>query len=519
MLRQRSLLARASVSHQPAPEPGPDSLLPCRAMVCVTLADLAEEVPELLRKFLLPNLRLADFCACYLTSKALNSLFKEASEEAWRQAARNAGIPAYHPLYARPTVRQYLQEKRCIDHCFASGRVQEQVWTDQEIGSVVSHDLSKVARVVGTCLHIEELKSRAVLWCCDLAADSSVRSWLEELVHEEPEDVNGELFSRPVFCHDDSMLLLQHHDPRSSGPVRDALLVLCDLRSRRVVTTTLSSLVYHRVAEVTPSWAPSLRTFACLHADAGQDDDYNHGYNAWQVVLTCAERSLAGAQGAQTMHKVRYLGDFCWAPDSQVLAGPVADLDTGACLVQITHLATGLVHLPEVPGREHCTFSPCSSRLLVCGQAASGVTVLDLQGLVLWRSAGIGPLSLDHTRHALWGLHMISITGTGGGFMTCGPSSGLPLLAMVSTVPCSVSAWSPDGRHFAAYKWSRDQLGNFVHTVTLLQVSSGQALRCSVQHFVDKLLWSPDGKAVLACHTVLNKIEEVYQHSMLRLCI
>ena len=486
----------------------------------MALADLAEEVPEVLRTCLLPNLRLVDFCACSLTSRTINRLVTGAPEEAWRQAARNAGIPAYHPLYARPTVRQYLQEQRCIDRCIASGSVQEQVRTYQDIGSVVSHDLTKVARVVGTGLHIEELVSRAVIQTFDLAAESTVRYWLQQLAQEQPLELHGEslLFSRPVFCHDDSMLLLQHHDPRASGPVRDALLVVCDLCSGRMVTTTLHNAVCLRVAEITPSWAPSLRTFACLQADAVEDVDNNRGCHGWQVALTCAERSLAGAWAAQTVHKVRHLGDICWAPNSQAMAGPVFDLDTSTCSVQIVHLAAGAVHLAEVPGCECCTFSPCSSSLLACGRAASEVLVLDLQGLVLWRSAGIGSLSLDHMRHALWGLRMISISGTGGGFVTWGPSSGLPLSAMVSTVPCSISAWSPDGRHFAAYKMSRDQLSNVFHTVTLLQVSSGLALRCNVQHHVDRLFWSPDGKATLACHTDLNKVEEWYQHSILRLC-
>ena len=330
------------------------------------LADLAEAVPHMLGSLLLPKLDLAAFQACCLTSKCLKSLLLDAPEEAWKQAARNSSLVKHHPLFSSLSVYRYLRDQSAIDFSIQTGDMGPHTWTCRHGECVVSHDLSMVAEMVDTCLHITPLGSSAEPLSFEVAPPApdsskpnSSRKALEDLLLDTDLLVHGTPTYRLGFRHDDCVVSVQvlYSGWQDVGgpPSWICFLQLYDLRSKTMVTVTLNQVISFRVIEVTPEWAPSAPMFACVlqPRDRMSED-------------TC-QLGLVDASGALTLVNAMTRCDFCWSPDSKMVAGTAMSMETVSCMVQIVRLETCEVFSQSAYGCEWCLFSPCSSMVLACG--------------------------------------------------------------------------------------------------------------------------------------------------------
>ena len=476
----------------------------CKLQVAgMDLQHLLETVPDLLRRVMLPHLSLTAFQACSSTSRLMRNLVRDARNTAWQQAALNSGLPEHHPLHHHPSVRQYLIDSGHIDRAIMAGTPQQRTWGNW-FRTTVSHDLSRCAYLRCDCLYI-----------MDVASGGQIRKFVLDF---GAEDVRPGLKSqdrpgcRLAFSHDDSTVSVRYGDPSTDW---DSGLLLCDLSSGAVTPFALEAVCACHVA---PDWAPSRALFAYLQCST-QDVDSKHAVWHLHTVTPLAEHSV---------HAKARLSDsgFCWSPDSQHLAG--AGSHGSDFFLQLVDLEAGVSTCKGSPEVQHCSFSPCSTMLLVCVEGAT--MILSLQAETLVSLERLGPLSLVDVWHAEWGLQAVALavpagSDAAGGFlfhdnairaMPLAPHTGV-----LSPFACWVCAWSPDGRHLLAAQECQARNGPASCTennLMVLNLRSGHLFERDVGHPVDKVAWSPDGKAVLAYQNCPRYREHVLRQTVLWFC-
>ena len=239
-----------------------------------------------------------------------------------------------------------------------------------------------VAEMVDTRLHVRQIGCTAEPLSFELAPPApdsskpnSSRKALEDLPLHTALLVRGTPTYRLGFRHDDCVVSVQVLYPGwqhvGGPPSWICILQLYDLRSKTMVTVTLNQILSFRVIEVTPEWAPSAPLFACVLQP--RDRMYED---------TC-QLGLVDASGALTLITTLTRCDFCWSPNSKMVAGTAMSMETVSCMVQIVHLESCEVFSQSAYGCEWCVFSPCSSMVLACGISSPTVFLLDTRGVIL----------------------------------------------------------------------------------------------------------------------------------------